>query len=189
MIDAEEFILLKNLLFVMIDSDDDGGDNGNVCLAPSNDATDASADVVIISLPQPLALKKKRSRSKDPPSVPDTNGTLTIVVHIITTTAAGDFLTKSRKNYSFKTENAAAYLDNVDYNDATKNIALPTITGSTAHDLVINHFGQNANAANLLRRISSGNEPHLVQKLKASSNPECSVSFQSSINHFVATYF
>jgi hypothetical protein len=104
---------------------------------------------------------------------------LTIVVHIITTTAAGDLLTKSRKNCTFKINSAANYVNNIDYFDAMKNIS-----ASTAHGLVINHFGQNA--SDLLRRLSSGNEPYLVQKLKANFNPESlvRVRIQIFIMHF-----
>jgi hypothetical protein len=150
------------------------GNSGDAFLPPSDDASNATDDVEIISLPQPLALKRKRVKNKESMSVPEVDGTLTIVVHMITTTASGDFLTKSRKSYTFRIENAAVYVNNIDILDATKNTTSPSISASTAHGLVINHFGQMA--SDLLRRLSSGNEPYLVQRLKANSNPECSVS-------------
>ena len=76
---------------------------------------------------------------------------------MITATASEDFLTKSRQSYTMRIENAAIYVNDIDFLDATKNITLPCISAANAHGLVINHFGQIA--SDLLRRLSSGNEP------------------------------
>lgn len=174
------------LHFMMNDSDGDG-DSVDIRLAPNNLASNDHADVEIISLPQPIPLKRKRVKNNDPPSIPEVDGLLTIIVHIITTTASGDLLTKSRKSYSFKVESAAHYVNNIDHFVATKNVAVPTTLASTVHGLLINHFGQNA--SDLLVRLGSGHEPYLIQKLKANSNSESSVSIQTFFIHLNETSF
>lgn len=114
-------------------------------------------------------LKRKRGKIEDASCDPDVNGTLTIVVHLITSTAAGDQLTKSRKSLSIKIEDSGVYIENIDLSNARNNIQRPYITARNAHSLLVNHFGQIA--AETLSKITDSCDPYLPQKLKLNSNP------------------
>ena len=123
-----------------------------------------------------LERKPKRRRGKsekiekieDVSCDPDANGALTIVVHLITNTAAGDQLTRSRKSLSIKIEDSAVYIENVDPSNARNNIRRPYITARNVHSLLVNHFGQSA--ADTLSKIAESYDPYLSTKLKINSN-------------------
>lgn len=129
--------------------------------------------IVINSNPETIRPKRRKLRDNQISSVPEANGSLQLIVHIITSTANGDQLTKSRKSITIVIENAGCYVENVDLDDAWNNINRPFISAQNAHGLVISHFGQRA--AENLEKIASGIDPHLSQKLKINSNPEYSV--------------
>lgn len=69
------------------------------------DDVELNYDEVVMIEPTPR--KRKRGKSKVPavPSaVPDVDGTLTVVVHLITLTASGDQLTKSKIKRSYRNQ-------------------------------------------------------------------------------------
>jgi hypothetical protein len=123
--------------------------------------------------------KRKRGKDKEPTPAPEANGSLSLTVNIITSTAAGDQLTKSRKNITIMIEDAGCYIENIDLEDARNNIGRPYISACNAHGLVINHLGQRA--AETLAKVASGVDPHLFQRLKINSNPEHLAKASNSI--------
>lgn len=153
----------------MIDSDVEADDGVVVLIRNEPDAVDGVVNDLSGEF-NPAPLKRKRGKHKETPCDPDVNGKLTIVVHLITTTSAGDQLTRSRKNISIEIEEAACYIENIDLSDARNNISRPYITARSAHGLIINHFGQYA--AETLTSISDSFDPYLAQKLKINSNPK-----------------
>jgi hypothetical protein len=114
--------------------------------------------------------KRKRGKDKEPSPAPEANGSLSLTVHIISSTAAGDQLTKSRKSITIVIADAGCYIENIDLEDPRNNTERPYISASNAHGLVINHLGQKA--ADTLLKVASGNDPHLFQRLKINSNPD-----------------
>lgn len=154
----------------MSDSDVEADDNDVIIVR--NDIMPAAEfrndlEGALIQIP----LKRKRGNSeKRIPTNPDVNGILTIIVHLITSTSAGDQLTKSRKSLQIVIQDAAVYIQNVNLLDARKNVLKPCITSRNAHGIVVNHFGQHA--AETLSKIANAYDPYLSQKLKINSNPE-----------------
>ena len=114
--------------------------------------------------------KDKEGEDKEESIGPETNGLLTITLHIITSTSTGDQLTKSRKSITIVIEDAGFYIDNIDLDDALNNVERPYMSARNAHGLVINHLGQKA--AQTLLMVASGEDPKLYQKIKIHSNPE-----------------
>ena len=139
------------------------------------DDVELNYDEVVMIEPTPR--KRKRGKSKVPavPSaVPDVDGTLTVVVHLITLTASGDQLTKSKKNVPIEIKNAARIVQNVDLTDARNNVNRPYISARVAHSLVVNHFG--ASAVETLNDIALSHDPNLSTRLKINTNPKYLVS-------------
>ena len=114
-------------------------------------------------------VKRKRVRIDAPISNPEANGTLTITVHLITTTQTGEQLTKSRKNIIITIEDAGYCIDNIDRVDASNNVLRPLISARNVHGLVVNYFGQGA--ADTLEKIKEAHDPYLSSKLKINTNP------------------
>ena len=78
-------------------------------------------------------VKRKRVRMDAPISNPEANGTLTIQVHLITTTQTGEQLTKSRKNIIITIEDAGYCIDNIDRVDARNNVLRPLIVSKCSN--------------------------------------------------------
>lgn len=114
-----------------------------------------------------LPIKRQKKKSNEAPNISEVNGTLTIVVHIITTTAAGDQLAKSRKNTTISVEEAAFYIENIDLLEK--------------HPEALHHSQDSTqppgefllqSADETLTAISVAHDPFLSQKLKINSNPK-----------------